>query len=467
MRWAFYTRISDGPQVYGYSLEAQREDASTFVATRGDTLVATYEDHHSARNAHGRSEFQRMIEHAHDGHFDAVVVHKFDRFARNRRDSVVYKAILNKLGIRVYSVLEPTDPESPTSVLFEGMLEVFAKYFSANLAQEVRKGLARRAAKGLHCGKAAYGYASRDGELVATEELAAVRLALETALTGAATDMDIVRLLNHNGPAIRRSDGSLGRYTRDLVRHILTNPVYTGYIRYNGELIKGQHEAIITPAEHQAILRLRRTFYRAPRQNRRSRREYPLSGIARCGRCGGPMSSSYAENGGHGRLTYRCSDRGRGKSACDQPAVPSDLVEGVVVQTLAKLTVPSDVFARAIGLTDPARQAQRVSALREGLTERLRRARALYLDDNCSEGEWEQERDRIQYQLQRLPPIDPRAPGIGLEAYERYRCIATLWVCCTAPEQKCLARLLIAAITIDGRSVHSVKLTELGEALRG
>lgn len=235
MRWAFYTRISDDDhQAYGFSLEAQRADAERFVRARGDEIVVTYEDHHSARHAEDRPSFLAMIADGYDGAFDAVVVHKFDRFARNRRDAVVYKALLQKRGIRVYSVLEPTDPESPTSILFEGMLEVYAEYFSANLAQEVRKGQSRRALKGLHSGGPAYGYVMDGGHLRPTDDLETVKIALDAYSTGTATDMDIVRLLNHRGPSMRKADGSLGRFTREAVRYILTNPIYAGYIRYHG-----------------------------------------------------------------------------------------------------------------------------------------------------------------------------------------------------------------------------------------
>jgi len=392
-RWAFYTRISDGEQVYGYSLEAQRADAERFVAQRDDVIVATYEDHRSGRRAGERSAFQCMIDDATRGLFDAVVVHKFDRFARNRKDSVVYKAVLKQMGINVYSVLEPTDPESPTSILFEGMLEVYAEFFSANLAQEVRKGLSTRAGKGFHSGLPAYGYEMKNGTLVLTDELNTVKLAIETYLAGSATDMDIVRLLNTDGPKMRKSDGTLVRFTRDAIRYILTNPVYAGFIRYNGELIKGQHEAIITLEQHHALLRLRERFYHGPRQNRRSPREYPFTRILHCGRCGGRMSSSYSPNKGPTRTTYRCSDRGRGKTDCDQPGIPAAIVESAVLDVFSNMRLPNTLLEHAESLTDSVQESRRVTAERRALEERLRRARRLYLDDAMSDGEWVREKE--------------------------------------------------------------------------
>ncbi|WP_254848868.1 recombinase family protein, partial [Paenibacillus odorifer] len=50
-----------------------------------------------------RPEFQKMIALAKRSNrpFDAVIVHKFDRFSRKRDDHVIYKALLNQCGVKV------------------------------------------------------------------------------------------------------------------------------------------------------------------------------------------------------------------------------------------------------------------------------------------------------------------------------------------------------------------------------
>lgn len=75
-----------------------------------------------------------MIEDSKDGGFSVVIVHKYDRFARNRLDSTVAKAILDKNGVRVISVLEPTD-DTPEGELMEGMFELLAQYYSSISSQ--------------------------------------------------------------------------------------------------------------------------------------------------------------------------------------------------------------------------------------------------------------------------------------------------------------------------------------------
>ncbi|WP_256972756.1 recombinase family protein [Saccharibacillus sp. O23] len=77
-----------------------------------------------------RPEFQKMIALAKRSNrpFDAIVVHKFDRFSRKRDDHVIYKALLNQHEAKVLSVTEQIQAETPQDMLLEGMLEVISEF---------------------------------------------------------------------------------------------------------------------------------------------------------------------------------------------------------------------------------------------------------------------------------------------------------------------------------------------------
>ena len=64
-------------------------------------VIGEYCDHALTGTSDKRPEFQRMIRDAQKGQFTVVLVWKFDRFARNRYDSAIYKARLKKFGGRV------------------------------------------------------------------------------------------------------------------------------------------------------------------------------------------------------------------------------------------------------------------------------------------------------------------------------------------------------------------------------
>lgn len=63
-----------------------------------------------------REEFKRMIEDSSKDKFNAIIVHKLDRFARSRYDSAHYKYILKSNGVTLHSVAEKLDG-SPESVI--------------------------------------------------------------------------------------------------------------------------------------------------------------------------------------------------------------------------------------------------------------------------------------------------------------------------------------------------------------
>ncbi len=142
-----------------YSSDNQREESITaqikaieeYCKRKGYVLVKLYPDEAKSATTDHRENFQRMIEDSYKGLFDVVVVHKLDRFARNRYDSANYKRKLRLNGVRVESVLEQLD-NSPESIILESMLEGMAEYYSKNLAREVMKGMNENAAQGIHTG---------------------------------------------------------------------------------------------------------------------------------------------------------------------------------------------------------------------------------------------------------------------------------------------------------------------------
>ena len=77
--------------------------------------------------------------------FEAILVWKYSRFARNREDSVVYKSMLRKqCGIDVVSISEATGDDK-MSILFEAMIEAMDEYYSINLSEEVKRGMTEKA----------------------------------------------------------------------------------------------------------------------------------------------------------------------------------------------------------------------------------------------------------------------------------------------------------------------------------
>lgn len=126
-RVALYARFSSDNQ-RTESIDAQIRAMTTYCEQNGYTIVKTYVDEAKSATTDRRPSFQQMIKDSSNHEFDILLVHKLDRFARNRYDSAVYKRELKKNGVKVYSVLENLD-NSPESIMLEAVIDGFSEYF--------------------------------------------------------------------------------------------------------------------------------------------------------------------------------------------------------------------------------------------------------------------------------------------------------------------------------------------------
>src|SRR5690349_23845445 len=109
-----YIRRSEDDQS-GYSPEAQDRESRRWCDDHGHELVAEpYTDDDLSGGRENRTNFQRLLTNAKADPGSIIVVHKFDRLARDTEVllRVIYKELLPK-RIKVYSVLESFDPYTP------------------------------------------------------------------------------------------------------------------------------------------------------------------------------------------------------------------------------------------------------------------------------------------------------------------------------------------------------------------
>lgn len=141
------------------SIEAQTRAVRDFAQHNDILIVNEYIDRAKSATTTDRPQFQQMLADSANGGFDLVLVHKLDRFARNRYDSIGCRMELKKNGVSLILVLEQFDSDSPESIITESVLEAMAEYYSLNLAREVRKGQRENAYKSMWTGGLPpYGY---------------------------------------------------------------------------------------------------------------------------------------------------------------------------------------------------------------------------------------------------------------------------------------------------------------------
>ena len=171
---AAYIRVSTEDQVE-FSPDSQLERIREYAKRNNYILPQEFvfiDEGISGRKAEKRPQFMRMIGLAKQQPkpFDAILLWKFSRFARNREDSIVYKSMLRKqCGIDVISITENIGDDK-MSVLIEALIEAMDEFYSVNLSEEVKRGMTEKARRGGVLAPPAYGYKAENGQYVIVPE---------------------------------------------------------------------------------------------------------------------------------------------------------------------------------------------------------------------------------------------------------------------------------------------------------
>ncbi len=337
---AAYARFSSDNQRQE-SIDAQVRAIQDYCAKCELHLIKIYQDEAMSATNDQRDQFLQMIDDAKKHEFEYVIVHKLDRFARNRYDSAFYKRELRVQGVRILSVLENLD-DSPESIILESVLEGMAEYYSKNLAREVRKGQKENALKGIHNGGIPpFGYSVVNKILAINEqeaEIVRMIFKLYNEGSGYTTISDTLNSLGYKTRAGRPfSINSL----YDLIR----NEKYTGTYVFNKRESKSTGNRKYKPDDQ--IVRIEGAFpaiisrelwdmvqeiiSKKTNVRRLATREYLLKGKIVCAICGGTyVGSGYVLHNDSDHYTYSCSTRRRSKE-CDNKPVYAGYLEDYIV----------------------------------------------------------------------------------------------------------------------------------------
>lgn len=259
----------------------------------------------SGRKADKRPSFQQMIGTAklRPKPFDVILLWKFSRFARNREDSIVYKSMLRKqCGIDVISISEQLG-EDKTSILMEAVIEAMDEYYSLNLAEEVRRGMAEKFSRGGVVSQPPFGYKMGNGIFIPHElNSNIVKMIFSEYLSGTGTRQIAAKL---NDMGIRSTKGNC--FENRTVEYILTNPVYIGKLRRsingknnrdrfhqdmeNTSIVSGGHQPLVSSEIFEAVqLKLAENKKIYKKYQRQLPVEFMLKGLVKCSCCGATLT---------------------------------------------------------------------------------------------------------------------------------------------------------------------------------
>ncbi len=277
-----YARISIDRDLGSEAPDRQLEFCRSHCQTMGWEVAGEFvdRDRSAFTKATVRPEYEAMLGRVRDGEADAVVAFKIDRVGRRVAELARLVDEFRDLGVALVCPGDGIDTSTSVGALIATIIGAIAQMESeANSQRRLAKNRADAiSGKYVKGGFRAFGR-NMDGTLVA-REAEAIRQVAERVIAGE-TLGSLARWLNAQGLRTTTDSAWLGTSLGQMLRQ----PHLRGIRVHNGEEHRGAFEPILDEATGLRLIeRLRRNP--VPPKGR----PHLLSGLARCGRCGGRMN---------------------------------------------------------------------------------------------------------------------------------------------------------------------------------
>ena len=351
MTAVIYARYSSDNQ-REESIEGQIRECTAYAEKNGITIVKHYIDRAISAKTDNRPQFQQMVKDSDKKLFDIVLVWKLDRFARNRYDSARYKTQLKKNGVKLMSATEIIS-EGPEGIILESVLEGYAEYYSADLAEKVVRGQTENILKGrCNGGRGTFGY-TLDSERKFHIDPLTSPFVLESfkKYRDGLTMKEIRDWLNENG--IKNPVG--GAFTYNSVEHMLKNRRYIGELKFRDVVVPDAIPPIIPLELFEDVQEKIAKNKKAPAR-RKAEDDYLLTTKLHCGYCGALMfGESGTSRTGEVHRYYKCATVKKRKG-CKKKTVRKQWLEDLVVNQTMKLVrddaAMESIIAKVMELQD-------------------------------------------------------------------------------------------------------------------
>jgi site-specific DNA recombinase len=368
-----------------YSSENQREESITaqlraiqdYARKNEIEIIKEYIDEAKSATTDDRPSFLQMVKDIKSKRLTPhlVLVHKTNRFARNRYDAAVYKRAITQAGVeRIIAVDQPID-DTPEGALLESLLEGLDEYYSKNLAKETIKGLKENAYQAKTTGgRPPLGYDfDKDGKYVINEKEALIVKRIFDGVLNGASYADLIVALNKDGYTTKVGKS----FGKNSVHDILRNERYAGtYVYMKGS--KNAHrnvkrddtirveDAIPAIIDKENFAEVQRILDGRKHKNtpRKRKHLFILSGRVVCGECGGSYIGNVTrtQRGNGEYLSYRCDKKHRTKS-CDNRYMDKEVLENSVLDFIESAFSIDSIDQLADDIMQMLKERSNVSAV--------------------------------------------------------------------------------------------------------
>lgn len=361
MKVAVYIRVSTQEQAQeGYSIEAQTSRLQAYCQAKDWTVVGNYTDAGYSGSNTNRPALQRLLGDVAAGLIDCVLVYKLDRLSRSQKDTLMLiEDRFLAAGVSFVSMSENFDTSTPLGRAMVGILSVFAQLEREQIRERMSLGRAERAKNGYWHGGGrppfGYTYSQEDGLLhVNSIEAEIVRECYVLFMQRTPITTICNTLSKKYGRVI----------TQTIAQSILSTPLYTGVICWEGETYEGRHEALVTNDTFAAAQRLwadRRRIAESKPDPFKPR--HLLGSLLVCGNCGARYiaKGNYSGRGKNRRYYpyYTCYSRAKTHHekvvdvSCRNPSYPCEELDALIMEEVLSIAKDQSAFLVLVNAQKP------------------------------------------------------------------------------------------------------------------
>jgi len=439
---AIYARISHDPSGERMGVQRQEADCLEEADRRGWSVARVYvDDDLSAFNPRkARPEYQRLLNDIRLGLRDGVMIWRLDRLHRQPRELEEFIVLCDKNQVALATVTGDVDLSSSQGRLLARAWGAFAAHECDVRIERQERANLERARNGIMGGRQRpYGYED-DGRTVIQAEAAVIKEAAARLLRGESLRSICADLNRRRIPTARRT-----LWQGAALSRMLSNPRLAAWSTYRGEVVgNGTWKAILTRRQSD---RLRAAFADRVRVTRDGpRRCFLLTGVLRCGRCGGHMK------GGRDRFNtprYECAVR-PGRKWCGRVSIHrGDLDASFLDQVFNRLDSKALPATLERGQLTDANWRTAKSEL-DAAESRLRALARDYAAEFLTRLEWQSARPVLLARVNaaRATLRQDRAENVVLEFVGDAEQLRRIWDDLPPSRQRAIASALVEEIVI-------------------
>lgn len=490
VRCAIYTRKStdEGLEQEFNTLDAQRESAEAFITSQRSEGWVVLPEHYDDGGFTGgnleRPALKRLLDDVAAGRIDCVVVYKVDRLSRSLLDFSRLMEVFDKHKVSFVSVTQQFNTTHSMGRLTLNILLSFAQFEREIIVERTKDKVYAARRKGKWTGGMpvlGYDVAPEGGRLLVNEEEAEQVRGIFQIYLDKQSLIATIKELEERGWATKRWKTRSGHerggkaFKLNSLHRLLTNPIFTGQVVFQGAVYEGEHKPIVDLNTWQATQRtLHGNFRRGPLGS--NRYGALLRGLLYCSACGTAMIHTCSKRDTKTYRYYVClTAQQRGWHQCPSKSLNAHDIETAVVEHIKGIGLnPAIISAVTNKATEKAQrnimalEAEHLACEREikKLTNEIRKLTEQPIKDarDPALAKLAEAQQALMEKEQRMTLVKEEVRSIqhGLTSHDEVgktlQQFEPLWDTLTTQEKIKIIRLLVERVGFDGRD-NSVTVT--------